>query len=128
MTEALEQGWDTSTGLLRRLLEGLQPLQASDANVIFDDLEVVLGPHRALDEWQVPALTLRMSSHLRFLISMAGDYAPTPEVVDLQARARALLDREAPSDPSGAQGLLRRTALAALALLDQLEPLPVPSP
>ncbi|MFD9356425.1 DUF6415 family natural product biosynthesis protein [Streptomyces sp. NPDC060031] len=120
--------FDASETTRMRVLEALQPIRPSVLELIFEDLEVVLGQDYVPDEDEIQDLSLRMRGHLRQLLAVVPEYeSRLDEIAPLVATARRLLDAEVPGD-LGIRAHLRRMALAGIGLLDRFAPVPAPSP
>lgn len=117
-----------STETVERVLAGLKtrrwPWSKTVLDGVFEDLEQVLGEQCSPDEAEVHVLLCRIRGSLMQLVAAVPDSGVGPGPVDdVIDRARHLISTASAEDPVGPRGLLRRMALAAVDLLDELQPI-----
>lgn len=110
---------DLGTTLL--VLARLRQSSISDiiSPTLYDDLDAVLAEYPESTADEVPGLTHRLDAALAQLLEVVP-YRANPRPDALLHRATLLLAEPVPKNPSAALGLLRRIAVATLALADLL--------
>lgn len=108
-----------------RLLAGLRELSLTELpatpaiDVIFEDLESVLGEHAEVAQEDLAPLARRLHVVFRRLVYLSRTPSSGMKKATV-ASSLALLTELMPHDLPGARGYLRRLALAVSDLLDQL--------
>ncbi|MCX4970469.1 hypothetical protein OHA98_38125 [Streptomyces sp. NBC_00654] len=106
------------------LRTALWPLPEAVLDGIFEDLNLVLDG--SPDEDDAGLLHRTRGTLLSLVAAVAHGGLTAQGATDTLAMARSLAQAAPPGDPSTSRARQRRTALAVLALLEVLEPEPLP--